>query len=352
MGLRFLRPYLLAIWPVVVLALVLAMVLLWFGEAPGGRQRIITAALVNLVAVTGIYIFIGNSGVTSFGHVGFMAVGAYSAAWLTIPPAMKASLLPGLPAWLVATELAPGLAVPLAGLAAAAVALIFGLPLMRLSGITASIGTFAMLSILHSVFANWTPVTGGQGSLYGMPRYTDMQVATLWALVAMVVAALYQASPAGIRLRASREDMVAARAAGVNVPRERLIAFVLSAFFVGVAGALFAYLSMVVVANQFYLQLTFLTIAMLVIGGMRSLTGAFVGVAFVSILAEILRQTERGVDIGIISFSGRPGLQEVGLATAMLLALIFRPQGLTGGREIRLPQLRMPKRKSRKERTP
>lgn len=344
-----LRPYLIALWPVVVLAVVLALVLFWFGEAPGARQRIVTAALVNLVAVTGIYIFIGNSGVMSFGHVGFMAVGAYTSAWLTIPPSIKASLLPGLPAWLAAAELAPATAVPLAGLAAAAVAIVFGLPLMRLSGITASIGTFAMLSILHAIFANWTPVTGGQGSVYGMPRHTNMLVAAGWALLAMVAAALYQSSAAGNRLRASREDLVAARAVGVDVPRERLIAFVLSAFFVGVAGALFAYLSMVVVAGQFYLQLTFLTIAMLVIGGMRSLTGAFVGVAFVSVLAEVLRQAERGVDLGILSFTGRPGLQEVGLATAMLLALIFRPQGLTGGREIPLPRMPTPNRKSRKE---
>ena len=338
MGPRFLRPYLLALWPVLVLAIVMALVVLWFGDAPGAQRRIVTAAFVNLVAVTGIYIFVGNSGIMSFGHVGFMAVGAYTAAWLTIPPAMKASLLPGLPAWLAATHLDPALAVPLAGLAASGVALIFGLPLMRLSGITASIGTFAMLSILHSVFSNWTPVTGGQGSIYGMPRHTDITIAAGWALASMVGAALYQASPAGIRLRATREDMVASRAAGVDVPRERLVAFVISAFFVGVAGALFAYLSMVVVASQFYLQLTFLTIAMLVIGGMRSLTGAFVGVAFVAVLAELLRQMERGVELGALSFAGRPGMQEVGLAVAMLLALVFRPQGLTAGREIPLPR--------------
>ncbi len=75
---------------------------------------------------------------------------------------------------------------------------------------------------------------------------------------------------------------------------------------------------------------------MLVIGGMRSLTGAVVGTAFVALFSEVLRQTERGIDIGFMVIGGRLGLQEVGLAAVMLLALIFRPRGITGGRELLL----------------
>jgi len=220
---------------------------------------------------------------------------------------------------------------------ASVAALLVGLPLTRLAGIAASIGTFAMLVIFYAVFSNWTSMTGGQGSLYGLPIFTSLPVATAFAAVTIVGAALYTASASGFRLRGSREDAVAAKAAGIDIRRERLIAFVVSAFFVGMAGALHAYFLQVVVASEFYLKLTFITVAMLVLGGMRSLTGAVVGTAFVAMLSELLRQTEKGIDLGFMVLGGRLGLQEVGLATAMLLALIFRPRGLTGGRELVIP---------------
>lgn len=303
-------------------------------QLSGGSQRVATDAMIKLIVVVGMYMFAGNSGVLSFGHISFLGIGAYSAAWFTIPVAIKASLMPGLPAWLAALELHPAVSALGGGLLASAAALVFGLPLTRLAGIAASIGTFALLVIFYATFSNWTPVTGGQGSLYGLPPFTNLPIAAAAASLTIVAAALYQASPAGFRLRGSREDPVAAKAAGIDIRRERLVAFVASAFFVGVAGALYAHFLTVVVAGEFYLRLTFITVAMLVIGGMRSLTGAVAGTAFVVLLSELLRQTERGIDLGFIVIGGRLGLQEVGLAIAMLLALIFRPRGITNGREI------------------
>jgi branched-chain amino acid transport system permease protein len=294
--------------------------------------------MIKMMIVVGMYIFVGNSGVLSFGHVGFLGVGAYCAAWLTIAPAMKASLLPGLPIWLAGAQWHPAAATVASGFMASFVALLFGLPLTRLAGIAASIGTFAMLIILYAVFSNWTSVTGGQGSLYGLPIFTNLTVVTIFACITILAAGLYQASRSGFRLRGTREDPVAAKAAGIDIRRERLISFVISAFFVGVAGALYAYFLSVVVAREFYLDLTFITVAMLVIGGMRSLSGAVLGTAFVVILSELLRRTEQGIDLGFVTIGGRLGLQQVGLAAMMLLALIFRPRGLTGGREIPLPR--------------
>lgn len=303
-------------------------------QLSGGTQRVATDAMIKLTIVVGMYIFIGNSGLMSFGHISFLGIGAYSAAWLTIPPSIKSSLMPGLPSWVATLQLQPGVSAACGGLLAALVALVFGLPLTRLAGIAASIGTFALLVIFYAIFSNWTSVTGGQGSLYGLPPFTSLTTAAAVGSLAIVAAALYQASSSGFRLRGSREDSVAAKASGIDIRRERLIAFVVSAFFVGVAGALYAHFLTVVVANEFYLKLTFITVAMLVIGGMRSLTGAVTGVAFVAALSELLRQTERGFDLGFVVVGGRLGLQEVGLAAAMLLVLVFRPRGITGGREI------------------
>ncbi|TXL72786.1 branched-chain amino acid ABC transporter permease [Vineibacter terrae] len=305
-------------------------------QLSGGTQRIIIDAMIKMIIVLGMYIFVGNSGLLSFGHIGFLGLGAYTAAWLTIPPSIKASLMPGLPDFLATAALHPLPAALAGGAAASLAALLVGIPLTRLAGVAASIGTFAMLVVFYAIFSNWTSVTGGQGSLYGLPVFTSLPVAAGFTVATILGAAMYQASASGFRLRGSREDAVAAQASGIDIRRERLIAFVISAFFVGVAGALYAHFLQVVVAREFYLKLTFITVAMLVIGGMRSLSGAVAGTAFVAFLSEVLRQAERGIDLGVVSIGGRLGLQEVGLAIAMLIVLIFRPRGITGGRELTL----------------
>ena len=138
-------------------------------------------------------------------------------------------------------------------------------------------------------------------------------------------------------MRASRENESAARSIGVAVARERTIAFVVSAFFVGVAGALFGMFIGSFNPDAFFLNITFLMIVMLVIGGTTSLAGAVVGTIAISAVSEILRRIEGGVDLGFVQVSGKPGLREVALALVMLAILIFRPGGLTGGREIGWP---------------
>jgi branched-chain amino acid transport system permease protein len=325
------------LWPLAIPCLAVAAIVLAAGLFPPATQRVVTEALIKLSVVVGLFAFSGNSGVLSFGHIAFMGIGAYVASWLVIPPETKEVLLPGLPAILAQAQWPPTAGVLAAGAAASVFALVVGWPLMRLNGIAASIGTFAVLAAVNAVLANWTSMTGGQRSLYGLPPYTDRFVAFAWALAAMAAAWAHRQSRSGFRLRGSREDETAARAAGVNVQRERLIAFVVGAFFVGAAGALYAHFLGVVVAREFFLKLTFITVAMLVIGGIASLSGAVVGVVVVTALSDGLRHIERGIDLGLVQVPGRPGLQEVGLAVLMLLILVFRPRGLTGSREVPVP---------------
>ena len=211
---------------------------------------------------------------------------------LTMKPAAKAVFLPGLPALLKAAEWATVPAALMGGLVAALFGLVVGVPLMRLSGIAASIATFAVLSITYVVLGNWTSVTGGQNSLFGLPIYADLWAVLPWALVAVAAAFAYQETRSGLMLRASREDEVAAEASGIDVHRQRLYAFVLSAFFSGIAGVLYGHFLGVLRVESFYLDMTFLIVAMLVIGGMRSLLGAVAGALVISLLTELLRQLE------------------------------------------------------------
>jgi branched-chain amino acid transport system permease protein len=155
------------------------------------------------------------------------------------------------------------------------------------------------------------------------------------ALVVVGAALVYQRSRLGRRLRASREDPAAARGVGVNVHRERLWAFTFSGALAGFAGALLVHLLGSITTEQVYLELTFLTLAMLVVGGLTSLWGAVVGALVVSALDSFLIEAEQGVDVGV-SLDLPQGTRLIFLGAIMALVLIVRPSGLTGGREFRL----------------
>lgn len=323
-------PFLLAL---ILLAFVLA------AMALGDRAiaRMAAETLIRVTMVVGFWVFVGNSGVVSFGHAAFGCIGAYVSAWLTLRPEMKATLLPGLPEMIAAADW-PVLPAALAGGGVAAlVALVTGAAILRLSGIAASIATFAFLAMVNTIWANWTPVTGGTSSVVGLDRYVTPWVALGWAVLAITVAAIHAASASGLALRATREDEVAAAASGIDRYRHRVLAFTLSAFFCGAGGALMGHFIGVINPDGFYLSLTFLMLAMLVIGGVGSLSGAVMGVLALSIAVEALVRLEKGVTVGAATFALPPGSQEIILAVAMILILIFRPAGLMAGREVMLP---------------
>jgi branched-chain amino acid transport system permease protein len=302
--------------------------------------RTATVGLIMLLATVALYVFVGNSGILSFGHAGFMMIGGYAAGLLVFPAEQKKLLLPDLPAFLQSAHVGPALAPVVGGLLAGAIALLLAVPLARLGGMPAALTTFAFLGIVYEVIANWTAVTGGPAGLAGIPISNDLYPALIWVAVAIVAASLVQNANWGRRLRASREDEVAAQASGIAIRNERRGAFVVSAFFLGVSGGLYALFLGNLTPQTIYLDVTFLTLAMLVVGGMRSLSGAVIGSVFITVVAELLRRLEGGFDLGFVHFGGRSGLREVGLALVLLGVLLWRPEGITGGTEVSLAWLR------------
>jgi branched-chain amino acid transport system permease protein len=292
-------------------------------------------ALVSVAMVVAIYVFIGNSGVLSFGQMSFVAVGAFAAGILTIPLESKRGVLPELFP-LLRDHTIGNVASLLVGAAVGGVfALIVGLPLMRLSGLAAGIATFAVLEVTHNILREWTKIGPGATTLSIVPETTDAVQATVGVLVVLAAAFAYQRSRLGRRLRASREDPAAARGVGINVHRERLWAFTVSGGLAGFAGALLVHLLGSITTEQVYLELTFLTLAMLVVGGLTSLWGAVVGALAVSALDSFLIEAEQGVDVGV-SLDLPQGTRLIILGAIMAFVLIVRPSGLTGGREFRL----------------
>ena len=289
-------------------------------------------ALVSVAIVVAIYVFVGNSGVLSFGQISFVAVGAFAAGVMTVPLESKVGVLPDLFPLLRDHTLGNVPSLLLAAVVGAVLALVVGLPLMRLSGLAAGIATFAVLEITHNLLREWVKIGPGATTLSLVPESTGALQATVGALVVIGIAFAYQQSRFGRMLRATREDGAAAQAVGIDVHLQRLWAFILSGALAGFAGGLYVHMLGSITTEQVYLELTFLTLAMLVVGGATSLWGAVVGALAVSGLDAFLGNAEDGVHVGV-TLNLFDGARLVVLGALMAAMLILRPSGITGGRE-------------------
>jgi len=307
--------------------------------APADLRSTVTLTFIYFIVVLGLYAFSGQSGVLSFGHIGFMAIGAYATALVTIPIDQRQQQLPGLPGVIADVTIPTMPAIVLAAIFTAIVGYVLAIPLMRLSGLPAGIATLAILVIVHNVISHWDDVTRGQVPLAGTPRDTTLWSTVAWAVGLLALVYLFQSSRVGIRLRAAREDAYAAQSIGVNIAAERRLAFALSAGIVAIAGGLYGHLQGTFSPDSFYFDLTFLTVAMLVVGGIGSLAGTVIGTIVVAAIAESFRRLEAGVSLEAFRVTLPAGSQEIVLAVVLLVMLIVRPDGLMGGREFRWPRL-------------
>lgn len=304
----------------------------WQGLAVNLGIFIILAVSLNLCN--------GFTGVFSLGQIGFMALGAYGTAILTLPLREKASYLPNLPPWLAGVHFDFTLgAFPLGFLLAmlivaalvSVVALLVGRVLMRLSGHFVAVATLGFLVIVRVVLFNADDFTRGSRTFSNITPYTDLWWVWAWAIVALYVVWRIKRSSYGRAMFAQREDQAAAAAIGIDVLRPRLLAFVVSAFFTSIAGALYAHFITSFSPTVFYFDLTFRVITMLVIGGMGSVSGSVVGTVLIIVLSEALRRFE---DATLLY-----GVSNIILAVLFIAIIIFRPDGLLGEREIPLDRL-------------
>jgi branched-chain amino acid transport system permease protein len=331
------RWYLRALIGAALVSLLLTLVIVWieWGGTPTDK-RVALTFLINLVAVIGFQVFMGNSGVPTFGHVGFVAIGAYTAALLTTPTVRKTSpsLIPDAPSFLLNAEfgLIPSLLMGI--LMAVLVAGVFGLVIVRLRGGSAAIATLALLLIIRNVLGNWEEITRGPKTWSGIPEFTTVWVALLVAVAAIFVARFFRESGVGLRLRATRTDELASSAVGVDIARARYVSWVLSAGIAGAAGVLWAHYFLSLAPQDFFFSLTFLYIVMVIIGG-PSVSGAVVGAGAITLVTEFVRRSETGgIHLGPLDFDQVFGLTPVVLGLLVLITVIKRPDGILGRWEL------------------
>ena len=282
----------------------------------------------------------GFTGVFSLGQIGFMALGAYGSAILTLRPAEKAAYLPNLPGWLAGVHLdqeAGGvptgflIATIVTAIAVAAVAWLVGRVLMRLSGHFVAVATLGFLVIVRVVLFNADTFTRGSRTFSNVTPYTNLWWVWAWLLLVVYVVWRIKRSAYGREMFVQRDDRLAAQAIGIRVMEPRLLAFVVGAFFSSVAGSLYAHFITSFSPTVFYFDLTFRVITMLVIGGMGSVSGSIIGATLIVGLTEALRRVE---DATLLY-----GLSQIVLAVIFLVVITVRREGLLGQREVPLDRL-------------
>jgi branched-chain amino acid transport system permease protein len=306
-------------------------------------SRFIPGSYVTRILITiGIYLILtvalglssGFTGVFSLGHIAFMGLGAYTAAILTLPLGVKATSMQDLPGFLGQIQIPFLPATLLAGIVPAIVALLVGFAILRLSGHYVAVATLGLLVITREVLLNAEALTRGARTFTGILPLTNLGWIFLWSVITVYTAWRLKRSAFGRQMFASRDDRLAAEAQGINVLQTRLVAFVISAFLCGVAGALYAHFVLAFSARTFYLVITFEVISMLVIGGMGSVSGAVIGAVALSSFKEVMRLLEPGFAIGPLHVPPIYGLAQIAMAILFILVMILRPNGLLGDREI------------------
>ena len=299
--------------------------------------RIVTVMFVSIILVLGLQLYMGNSGILSFSHMGFMGIGAYTSVLLSMTPTAKELSNPNLYPFLIPLHLPFLPSLLIGALAAAFIAALVGFPLMRLSDAAAVITTFALLVIINVVLVHWDRVTNGPRTLFGVDNYTTLWTSLTFCVIAIFAVYLFKESRIGLRLRATRDDAYAAASIGINMVVMRWLAFVASAFIAGIGGGLWAHFITSFSPYSFYLTETFVVLAMLVIGGPYSVSGAVVGTLVVTAARETLRAIENYINILQIFPQGFFGFTEVVLAIVLIVILVYRPSGILGSQELRWP---------------
>ena len=299
------------------------------------QVRLLNNVAVFIILAVSYHLINGVCGQFHLGPNAFIALGAYTAALLTLTPAEKAVNFLITPLYWPLSQLS--LPFPLAllagGLVAAAFGFLTGFPVFRVRGDYLAIVTLGFGEVVRVLANNLQGLTNGPLGLKGLQPYTNLWWS--WGVAVATVAffaALVQ-SDYGRALKAIRDDETAARAMGINSFRHLLLAYIISAFFFGVGGGLLAHLITTISPSLFTFFLTFNLLIIIVLGGLGSITGAVLAAIIFTLGGEWLRVVEEPQVLLGLQIPGIPGMRMVIFSFLLLLVIIYCRRGLLGGRE-------------------
>jgi branched-chain amino acid transport system permease protein len=291
-------------------------------------QRIILIAGINIILAVGLNLINGTTGQFSIGHAGFMAVGAYAAAFTGVKLAPHVANVIG--AGAVADAVTFNVALIVGAVLAAGAGVLVGLPSLRLKGDYLAIVTLGFGEIIRILFNNAQFLGAATGyfgdSAAGLPTYTSFFWVFFWVIVVVGLVRNVTFSQTGRSLIAIREDEIAAEAMATPTTRLKVLAFTLSAATAGIAGGLFAHMQAGIRPEDFKFDKSIDMIVMIIVGGLGSISGAAIGGIFVAVSLELMRDLQQ--------------YRLVLYALLLIVIMLVRPEGLLGQREISLAALR------------
>lgn len=297
--------------------------------------RVFNLSAIYIVLALSMNLLNGFTGLFSLGHAGFMAIGAYVCALLTMSPAQKEVnffLAPIVP-FLANVQLPFIPALIIAGAVAAVFAAIIGTPVLRLRDDYLAIATLGFAEIIRVLITNMQTITNGALGLKGLPKYSTTWV--VWSVAALTVIFMFALirSPYGRSLKAVRDNEIAAQAMGIDVAHVKIVSFVISSFIAGVGGALLGHLMTTIDPKMFVFGLTYNILLIVVLGGNGSITGSIIASIVVTFLMELLRFLDGPLNFILFKTDGMPGLRMVVFSLLLMIVVIYRQKGLMGTKE-------------------
>ncbi|MGI6546690.1 MAG: branched-chain amino acid ABC transporter permease [Fastidiosipilaceae bacterium] len=290
----------------IVAVFVVIQVLISTKSISGYAADLIKLICINMILTLSLNVATGFLGELCLGHAGFMAVGAYTSALITMRSGLPIAF--SFPISLIAGALMSAL-----------FGLIIGIPALRLNGDYLAIITLAFGEII-SILLRTLPFTGGALGLNGIELVTNFPYAYWTFILTLVLIITFMFSRHGRAILSIREDVIASEASGVNTFKYKMIAFVMSAMFAGLAGGLFAHYQGVLAPEKFDYNYSINIMVMVVFGGMGSVTGSILAAVLLTLLPELLR--------------GFSQYRMLIYALLLVLLMIFRPEGMFGRKEI------------------
>lgn len=273
-------------------------------------QTILVTICINVILAVSLNLITGFTGQFSLGHAGFMSIGAYACAFITMRTPTVWGFLGGVVAGAVI---------------AALIGALVGLPTLRLKGDYLAIATLGMSEIIRIIFLN-LKITNGAAGLNGIPQFVNWIWLFLFMAGAILIISNFLKSSHGRACISIREDEIAAEAMGINTTKYKVMAFVIGAFFAGVAGALYASYFYFIKPDLFGFLKSIDILVIVVLGGMGSLSGSVLAALLLALISTWLQTF--------------PEFRMVLYSLILVVIMIFRPQGLMGSKEVSYHTLR------------
>lgn len=332
---------------IIGLTLVLLIVLNIFLDSY--QKRIVNLCAIYIILGLSMNLINGFTGLFSLGHAGFMAIGAYTVAILTMTPQMKEMnfymkpMIPALlnirmpdfaflPQTLVESlwfqALNQGLwfvfALLIGGLLAALCGFLIGAPVLKLTDDYLAIATLGFSEIIRIVFVNTQTITNGALGLKGIPPKTHLLWAWSFAIITIIFMKFLMMGSYGKALKAIREDEIAARSMGVNLFKHKVLSFTIGSFLAGIGGGLLAVSIGTIDPTLFKFALTFNILLIVVLGGMGNIMGTVFSAIVITVAMEVLRFLDEPINLGFIQTDALPGLRMVVFSLILMFVVIFK----------------------------